>query len=100
MHAATDGVVTRMDAMGIGVASWRLGAGRARQEDSVSAGAGILLHAKPGDVVSAGAPLLTLFTDEPGRFAGAHEALAGAVEASRPSGRRSIDFPSSSTALT
>jgi len=85
VYAPADGVVTRMDAMGIGVASWRLGAGRARQQDPVSAGAGILLHAKPGDLVSAGAPLLTLFTDEPDRFAGAHEALAGAVEV-RPAG--------------
>ena len=48
VHAEADGVVTRMDAMGIGVAAWRLGAGRARKEDPVSAGAGILLHAKPG----------------------------------------------------
>jgi len=85
VYAPTDGVVTRMDAMGIGVASWRLGAGRARQEDPVSAGAGVLLHAKPGDLISAGAPLLTLFTDEPDRFPGAHEALVRAVEV-RPEG--------------
>ncbi|MHB1164865.1 MAG: thymidine phosphorylase [Candidatus Nanopelagicales bacterium] len=80
VRAATGGVVTRMDAMGIGVAAWRLGAGRARKEDAVVAGAGILLHAKPGDAVSAGDPLLTLLADEPARFARAREALDGAVE--------------------
>jgi len=80
VRADRDGIVTRMDAKGIGVASWRLGAGRARQEDPVSAGAGIMLHAKPGDEVSAGAPLLTLLTDDDDRFEGAQEALAGAVE--------------------
>lgn len=80
IRADTDGVVTRMDAMGIGVAAWRLGAGRARKEDPVSAGAGILLHAKPGDRVVAGAPLMTLFTDEAARFDRARDALVGAVE--------------------
>jgi thymidine phosphorylase len=80
VRAEADGIVTRMDAMGIGVASWRLGAGRARQQDPVSAGAGILLHAKPGDAVAAGTPLMTLYTDDEDRFAGAHEALKGAVQ--------------------
>ena len=80
IRAEHAGVVTRMDAMGIGVAAWRLGAGRARKEDPVSAGAGILLHAKPGDRVRAGAPLVTLCTDETGRFELAHQALVGAVE--------------------
>lgn len=80
VYAEADGIVTRMDAMGIGVASWRLGAGRARQQDPVSAGAGILLHAKPGDAVVAGTPLMTLYTDDGDRFVGAHEALEGAVQ--------------------
>jgi len=80
VYAEADGIVTRMDAMGIGVASWRLGAGRARQQDPVSAGAGVLLHAKPGDPVAAGEPLMTLYTDDEDRFAGAHEALEGAVQ--------------------
>jgi thymidine phosphorylase len=79
LNADVDGVVTRADALSIGVAAWRLGAGRARKEDPVSAGAGIMLHAKPGDIVRAGSPLLTMFTDEAPRFARAHEALAGAV---------------------
>lgn len=84
VRADVAGVVTRMDALSVGVAAWRLGAGRARKEDPVSAGAGITLHAKPGDVVAAGAPLMTLHTDEPARFPFAHEALTGAVVVSAP----------------
>ncbi|BBA99694.1 putative thymidine phosphorylase [Actinacidiphila reveromycinica] len=72
------GVLTALDAYGVGVAAWRLGAGRARKEDAVQAGAGIELHAKPGDTVVAGAPLLTLHTDTPEKFEGALEALEGA----------------------
>ncbi len=79
IRADVGGVVTRTDALSIGVAAWRLGAGRARKEDPVSAGAGIMMHAKPGDIVAAGDPLLTLLTDEAPRFALAHEALTGAV---------------------
>ncbi|MFR9676183.1 thymidine phosphorylase [Streptomyces sp. TR06-5] len=75
--APASGVLTSLDAYAVGVASWSLGAGRARKEDPVQAGAGIELHAKPGDPVVAGAPLMTLHTDEPERFAAAHEALAG-----------------------
>ena len=76
--ADADGVLTSMDAMAVGVAAWRLGAGRARKEDAVQAGAGIELHAKPGDRVRAGQPLLTLHTDTPERFDRARDALAGA----------------------
>lgn len=79
LHAEADGVVARMDAFDVGIAAWRLGAGRARQEDPVQAGAGVELHAKPGDVVRAGDPLLTLHTDTPERFDSAKEALASAV---------------------
>jgi thymidine phosphorylase len=79
IRADVGGVVTRTDALSIGVAAWRLGAGRARKEDPVSAGAGIMMHAKPGDIVAAGDPLLTLLTDEAPRFALAREALTGAV---------------------
>lgn len=77
--AAEDGVLTGLDAYGVGVAAWRLGAGRARREDAVQAGAGVVLHAKPGDAVRAGQPLLSLRTDTPERFARAREALEGAV---------------------
>jgi len=75
-----DGVLTRLDAHAVGVAAWRLGAGRARKEDPVSAGAGVVIHAKPGDAVVAGAALLTLHADEPDRFAPALQALEGAYE--------------------
>ncbi|GII99615.1 thymidine phosphorylase [Sediminihabitans luteus] len=78
VRAAHDGVLTSLDAYAVGVAAWRLGAGRARREDAVQAGAGVEMHAKPGDVVRAGDPLLTLHTDTPEKFARAHEALAGA----------------------
>jgi thymidine phosphorylase len=75
--APASGTLTRLDALAVGVAAWRLGAGRARKEDPVQAGAGIELHAKPGDTVTAGAPLLTLHTDTPERFEAALEDLAG-----------------------
>lgn len=77
--APADGVLTSLDAYAVGVAAWRLGAGRARKEDPVQAGAGVELHAKPGDTVRAGQPLLTLHTDTPERFARAREVLAGAA---------------------
>ena len=63
-----DGVLVRLDALAVGVAAWRLGAGRARKEDTVQAAAGIEIHAKPGAVVRGGEPLLTLHTDTPDRF--------------------------------
>jgi thymidine phosphorylase len=78
--ADADGVLTRLDALAVGVAAWRLGAGRARKEDPVQAGAGVELHAKPGDTVSAGQPLLTLHSDEPERFDRALAALDGGIE--------------------
>jgi thymidine phosphorylase len=76
--APGSGVLVRLDALQIGVAAWRLGAGRARKEDTVQAGAGIEMHAKPGAVLRAGDPLMTLHTDTPERFGRAIEALAGA----------------------
>src|SRR5450759_3151324 len=86
--APSDGVLARLDALAVGVAAWRLGAGRARKEDTVQPGAGIELHAKPGAVLRAGDPLMTLHTDAPGRFVRAVEALVGscfiAPEGSRP----------------
>jgi thymidine phosphorylase len=77
--APADGVLTRLDALAVGVAAWRLGAGRARKEDAVQAGAGVQLHAKPGARVRGGEPLFTLHTDTPERFERAIEALADAI---------------------
>jgi thymidine phosphorylase len=76
--ADADGVLTRLDALAVGVAAWRLGAGRALKEHSVQAGAGVKLHAKPGDPVRSGQPLMTLHTDTPERFDRAKQALEGA----------------------
>jgi thymidine phosphorylase len=77
--ASDSGVMTEMDALKVGIAAWRLGAGRARKEDSVSFGAGIEIHAKPGEQVTAGQPLLTMHTDEEPRFDTALQALEGAI---------------------
>lgn len=74
------GVITRMDALKVGVAAWRLGAGRSKQGEQLQLGAGIEIHAKPGDKVSAGAPIFTLHTDKPELFERAKESLIGAVE--------------------
>jgi thymidine phosphorylase len=68
-----------VDAYAVGVAAWRLGAGRARKEDPVSASAGVVLRARPGDRVVAGQPVLELHTDEPERFERALAALADAI---------------------
>ncbi|MGV9267094.1 thymidine phosphorylase [Kitasatospora sp. NPDC003701] len=78
--APASGVLTSLDAYAVGVCAWRLGAGRARKEDPVQAGAGVEMHAKPGDTVVAGQPLLTLHTDTPERYDYAIEALAGGIE--------------------
>ncbi|MCI2238286.1 thymidine phosphorylase [Paenibacillus sp. TRM 82003] len=73
--ATADGYLTEVDAMAVGVAAWRLGAGRARREEAVQAGAGVELHAVRGDAVRAGQRVATLHTDTPERFAWALEAL-------------------------
>lgn len=76
--APQSGTLTRLDALSVGVASWRLGAGRARKEDAVQLAAGIKLHAKPGDTVTEGQPLMTLMTDTPERFDRALQSLENA----------------------
>jgi thymidine phosphorylase len=78
--APASGYLQRLDARAVGNAAWRLGAGRARKEDPVSPSAGVLLRAKPGDRVEAGAPLLELLTDDAARIADAIAALDGAIE--------------------
>jgi thymidine phosphorylase len=77
--AEADGVLTQLDALAVGVASWRLGAGRERKEDAVQFGAGITLHAQLGQAVRAGQPLMTLFSDEAERFERALASLEGGV---------------------
>ena len=80
--AEASGEIIEMNALKVGVSAWRLGAGRSRQGEKVQAGAGIEIHAKPGEEIKAGQPLFTLHTDEPARFERALEALAGAVRIS------------------
>ena len=80
LTAAETGWLRRLDARAVGMAAWRLGAGRARKEDPVSAAAGVICLAKPGDRVRRGQPLLELRGDAEARFAGATEALADAIE--------------------
>jgi thymidine phosphorylase len=79
VRASADGVVTAVDAYEIGLAAWRLGAGRARKEDPVSFGAGVLLRVKPGDRVSEGDVLLELRADDAGRIPAARSVAAGAI---------------------
>jgi thymidine phosphorylase len=78
--APETGWLRRLDARAVGVAAWRLGAGRARKEDPVSAAAGVLCLAKPGERVEAGQPVLELRADTESVLAGARAALAGAIE--------------------
>jgi thymidine phosphorylase len=80
VRADKDGTILSMDAMKVGMAAWRLGAGRSRQGESVQAGAGIEIHAKPGEVIKAGSPLYTLHTDVAATFARALESLKNSVE--------------------
>src|SRR5699024_2477809 len=85
--APADGVLVGLDAYAVGLAAWRLGAGRARREEDVQAGAGVQLHAKPGAVVRSGEALLTLHTDTPDRIDRARAALEDAITVA-PAGSR------------
>ena len=80
--AESSGEIIEMNAMAVGISAWRLGAGRSRQGEAVQAGAGIEIHAKPGEQIKAGDPLFTLHTDESPRFERALEVLQGAVRIS------------------
>jgi thymidine phosphorylase len=82
LPAPATGWLTKLDALAVGVAAWRLGAGRARKEDDVSHTAGVRCLAKPGDHVQQGQHILALYADDPARFAPALEALdvPGVVE--------------------
>jgi len=82
--APRSGVLVSQEALPFGIAAWRLGAGRARKQDPVQHSAGVDLHAKPGDTVTAGQPLFTLSADEPQRFERALEALEGAYRIGDP----------------
>lgn len=85
--APADGVLVGLDAYAVGVAAWRLGAGRARRDEDVQAGAGVQLHAKPGAVVHSGEAVMTLHTDTPERIDRARAALEDALTIA-PAGSR------------
>jgi thymidine phosphorylase len=80
VRADASGYLRHLDALDIGVAAWRLGAGRARKEDPVSAGAGVVVLVRPGEQVEAGQPLLELRTDDHFRLARAQQTLEAAIE--------------------
>jgi thymidine phosphorylase len=75
--ADRSGTMGDIDAMAVGVAAWRLGAGRSRPGERVQPGAGIKIHRRPGEPVAAGTPLFTLYTDTPQRFGAALAELDG-----------------------
>lgn len=77
LRAREDGVVTGLDAMGVGVAAWRLGAGRSRPGEAVQAAAGVEIVKHLGDEVRAGEVLARLHTDTPGRMERSLAALEG-----------------------
>jgi thymidine phosphorylase len=77
IKATTTGRLLTLDAMKVGVAAWRLGAGRQKQGEVLQLGSGIEIHAKPGDLVTKGQTILTLHTDEMARFERAMSALVG-----------------------
>jgi thymidine phosphorylase len=79
VRASRDGYLADIDAYSVGVAAWRLGAGRARKEDPVSASAGVLLHQRSGDLVRTGDVLLELRTEDERRLPAALEVAASAV---------------------
>jgi thymidine phosphorylase len=94
VRAARAGIVATVDALAIGTAAWRLGAGRARKEDPVSAAAGVVLHRKPGEPVRSGDPVLELRADHPARLAAGLAAARDAVviaDAARPAAPLVID---------
>ena len=82
VSADAEGTLSSMDAMSVGIAAWRLGAGRSKQGEKVSLGAGIEIHAKPGAQVKKGDAIFTLHADEPARFARALDSLTNSFSIS------------------
>ena len=87
--APRGGTMGDIDAMAVGLAVWRLGAGRSTPGGQVQFGAGVRIHRRPGEPVAAGDPLFTLYTDTPARFEGAMAELDGgwSVDDSAPADR-------------
>ena len=77
IKATASGKLLTLDALKVGVAAWRLGAGRQKQGEVLQLGSGIEIHVKPGDLVTKNQTILTLHTDEVSRFERAIDALTG-----------------------
>ena len=84
VRASADGTITSMDALAVGLAAWRLGAGRTRQGETVQASAGVEVAVKPGDSVKAGDVVYTLHTETPERFGFALSALENSFTINQP----------------
>ena len=84
VRASADGTITGMDALAVGLAAWRLGAGRSRQGETVQASAGVEIAVKPGDSVKAGDVVYTLHTETPERFGFALSALENSFTINQP----------------
>ena len=82
INASATGYLSKLDCRSVGLAAWRLGAGRAKKEDSVSPTAGVICLAKPGDYINTGEPVLELHGDKENCFDSAIDALEGAIEIS------------------
>ena len=94
VRAAKAGTVAAVDAMAVGIAASRLGAGRARKEDPVSPSAGIVLRVTPGQAVTPGQVLAELHADDDAHLEAGRAAFAGAVrigEAPGPSISRILE---------
>lgn len=76
--ASRDGVMGDIDAMGVALAAWRLGAGRAQPGEPVQFGAGVRIHRRPGEPVTSGEAIFTLYTATPDRLPAALAELDGA----------------------
>lgn len=74
-----DGFVHSIDALDVGIASWRLGAGRARKEDPVSAAAGVVCLLREGDAIIKGQPMFELHADDETHLQQGRDAIANAV---------------------
>lgn len=77
--AARAGIVQDVNALKVGVAAWRLGAGRSRKEDAVSAGAGVICLAQEGESVEKGQPLFALFAEDDTHLEAGRHAIADAA---------------------
>jgi thymidine phosphorylase len=74
-----DGIVQSIDALSVGIAAWRLGAGRARKEDPVSAAAGVVCLIREGEAITRGQPMFELHADDETHLQLGRDAIAHAV---------------------